>query len=281
MKPRPRTVSPLALAVTLTAMPFASGCPAKPGYAAELAAEARGHDWMSRVTDGDILRVLLRPPSVELPVVVAIVDSPPRTYRNPWHAAVDGMGLDPFVTMERHGLIEKVVVIQGRVPDIPTMNGEAFEYLKPHRYAAAQRGADVVVVVSGHRGESRWMNPAGLLYLSVVGLWLVPATHHEVTTYVDAVAVDVRDGTLLATASGDATVQRVRPMAILDEDETEEEAWILAYGRMLDRLANALGRAFGSAHHRSERGAGPMLGAPESAPPSDRGRPVVSEGGAS
>lgn len=60
------------------------------------------------------------------------------------------------------------------------------------------------------------MNPASALYLTIIGVWLVPGSHRDALTVAEGVLLDNRNEYLYAFARGEAESKSVRPGAYAD-----------------------------------------------------------------
>lgn len=248
-----RPSTPLRLVAALVAAAAASspGCASSHGFAAGLEAP-RGAGWLAGVTDDDIRGALaahdLR---LDPPVRVVLVDTA-RSREVTWGDAGDALIDASFQRLIDADLVKDVVVAASEVTPSPReATVESPEYLKPARLAAARRSGDVAVSLQVSARDDRWMNPLGVLYVSIVGLWLAPGHHHDVAARADAIAVDVRDGRVVAAASGEGRVSRVRPFALLDVDADRADAERAAVQALLPELAGELRSALRMARTRS------------------------------
>ncbi|MBK7977088.1 MAG: hypothetical protein IPK07_28770 [Deltaproteobacteria bacterium] len=226
----------------------ATGCAHPHGFAAALDVP-RGAGWLADVDD---LRAALGLPAhLEPPVRVVLVDGAD-SGRLGWGDVDDRLIEASFGRLMESALVSEVVRAGHEVSPSPreAMSGSP-TYLKPVRLAAARRSGDVAVALSTSTRDERWMNPLGVLYVSVVGLWLVPGHQHDVAARADAVAVAVRDGTVVATAAGHGRISRVRPLALLDEGRDRADAERAAIHALLPSLAEELRQTLRPAGVRS------------------------------
>ena len=182
----------------------------------------------------------------------AALDVPRGAGRLGWGDVDDRLIEASFGRLMESALVSEVVRAGHEVSPSPreAMSGSP-TYLKPVRLAAARRSGDVAVALSTSTRDERWMNPLGVLYVSVVGLWLVPGHQHDVAARADAVAVAVRDGTVVATAAGHGRISRVRPLALLDEGRDRADAERAAIHALLPSLAEELRQTLRPAGVRS------------------------------
>jgi hypothetical protein len=167
------------------------------------------------VTDADVARVLALRPQLGFPFRLAVWFRPPRTerwaqprfqWRDEDREAVLG-ALRPLVAS---GIVADVASITGA-----TVTGDD---LRAVRLAAARHGADAVLVVAGASDVDRYSNWAAVLYVTLVGLWVVPGSHADGIFLASASLWDVRNEFLYATAEAEGTSGKTRP-ALLLEDE--------------------------------------------------------------
>ena len=116
--------------------------------------------------------------------------------------------------------------------------------LRGIRLAAAQHGADAVLVVTGAEDTDCHANLLSLLYLTIVGSWIVPGTHADAIFLMDGAMWDVRNQYLYLSAEAEGLASRVRPIALLDEEEVIGEAKTRAVELFVPELLERL-RAIG------------------------------------
>jgi rhombotail lipoprotein len=69
-------------------------------------------------------------------------------------------------------------------------------------------------------------NDAAVLYWTLIGIWLVPGNVFEHRTVVQGILLDTRTGAILGTATGDAHLKRLTPLAFvsIQRDKLSREA---------------------------------------------------------
>ncbi len=174
------------------------------------------------VTDAEIARTLALRPQLTFPFRLAVWFRQPQKdhysrasvfrWRDEDREAVLG-ALRPLVA-ER--IVEEVVPIA----DV-TIAGED---LRAARLAAARHGADALLVITGASDVDRSQNAAALLYVTIVGFWIVPGTHADAMFLATGSLWDVRNEFLYATAEAEGTSGRTRPFALLEDGEVVAEA---------------------------------------------------------
>jgi hypothetical protein len=61
-----------------------------------------------------------------------------------------------------------------------------------------------------------YANPASELYFTIIGMWLVPATHRDALTVAEGMLFDNRNEYLYAFARGEGEQKTVRPLVYAD-----------------------------------------------------------------
>lgn len=92
------------------------------------------------------------------------------------------------------------------------------------RREAALAGVDAVLVIDKQDQTDRYENPLSFLYLTVVGMFLVPASHADTLAEVRGAIIDTNNGFLYAMSSGEGEAKSMRPLALLDSDDSRREA---------------------------------------------------------
>jgi len=88
--------------------------------------------------------------------------------------------------------------------------------LNAQRAAAARTRADALLIVNLATVTDDYVNLASALYISIIGLWIVPATHHDALTVVEGALLDNRNEYLYAFARGEGESKSVRPAMYVD-----------------------------------------------------------------
>jgi hypothetical protein len=88
--------------------------------------------------------------------------------------------------------------------------------LEAQRAAAARAHADALLIVNLPTSTDDYVNPASALYLTIVGMWLVPASHRDALTVAEGVLLDNRNQYLYAFARGEGESKSLRPAMYAD-----------------------------------------------------------------
>jgi hypothetical protein len=168
------------------------------------------------VTDAEIARVLALRPQLTFPFRLAVWFRPPRTERwsGPgfnWRDPDREMILSALGPLASDGVIAEIIPIADS-----TIVGDD---LRAVRLAAARHAADAVLIITGASDVDRYSNAAAMLYVTLVGLWLVPGSHADGIFLATASLWDVRNEFLYMAAEAEGTFGMTRPALLLEGDE--------------------------------------------------------------
>src|SRR5262249_32277552 len=139
--------------------------------------------------------------------------------------------------LKAEGVVADAYIMSGMFANGSTM--------KEVRLAAAQHGADAVLVLRGAYQTDSYLNFAAVLNLTLVGGFLVPASHRDPLFIMRGGLVDVGTGFLYATAESEGEGSIVRPTYLVEEKDAIEQAKKQALDRfgpeLIRRLLNLRG----------------------------------------
>lgn len=94
------------------------------------------------------------------------------------------------------------------------------------RSSAARMGCELLLVYVESDSTVDNFNDAAVLYWTLIGIWLVPGNVFEHRTVVQGILLDTRTGAILGTATGDAHLKRLTPLAFvsIQRDKLSREA---------------------------------------------------------
>src|SRR5262249_53268228 len=95
---------------------------------------------------------------------------------------------------------------------------------KELRLAAARHGADALLVLQGARPGGSYVTPAAVLNLTVVGGYVVPASHRDALFVLQGGLVDVGNGFLYASVEAEGEGRTVGPTFLVEEKVAVERA---------------------------------------------------------
>ncbi len=96
--------------------------------------------------------------------------------------------------------------------------------LKSVRLKAAQHGADAVLIIRGASQVDRYFNPLSLLYLTIVGSWIVPGTNVDALMILQGALWDVGNGYLYATADAEGETKTTGPSMLIGDKNALTES---------------------------------------------------------
>jgi hypothetical protein len=168
------------------------------------------------VTDAEIARILAMRPQLTFPFKLAIWFRPPPVERY-FRPRFQWRGEDRETVL---GAL-RPLVSEGFVAEIDAITDTTIlgDDLRAARLAAARHSADAVLVITGASDVDRYSNWASLLYVTLVGLWVVPGTHADGIFLAAGSLWDVRNEFLYATAEAEGTFGRTRPALLLENEE--------------------------------------------------------------
>lgn len=193
------------------------------------------------VADEDIRAALAVRPTAIPPLAVGVYFRParPRTGSPAWRApapAWSWRGEDKDVLLEADITSSELIASMFPIVD-PTVD---YDDVKGARLAAARHGADAVMIVTGAADVDAYSNPLSLLYLTIVGMWIVPGSHRDALFAANATLWDVATGYLYASAEAEGRGTLVRPLLFIDDDEAiaraRREALIALRDELLKRI---------------------------------------------
>jgi hypothetical protein len=123
--------------------------------------------------------------------------------------------------------------------------GNGAQDVKDLRVAAARCGADALLVIQGSTQVYEYKNPAALLNLTVVGGFLVPASHRDALFTMEGVLFDTNNGYVYAGVKAEGEGRVVRPTFIIESKDAVAKAQAQArdkFGPDLVRRLTSLAR---------------------------------------
>lgn len=187
------------------------------------------------VTDAEIAKALSLKPQLPHPFSVGIYFKEPEAGRwgtPSWHWSEEEKQkvLASAEGLKESGQVAKVFVINPSV-----VSGTD---LKSLRLAAAQHGADALLVISGATEVDSYHNSWAWTYVALATMLFVPANEVDVLFMTRAALWDVRNQYLYMTAEAESTKSQTRPAASVDERSALAEA----KKKSLDSLSEEIAR---------------------------------------
>ncbi len=147
--------------------------------------------------------------------------------------------------------LEEKLKVSGEVSAVFPLAGDLVigDRVEDLRMAAAQQGADALLVVSGTSAVDRYTGKFGWTYAALVTTLFVPASTYDALFMTRASLWDVRNGFLYMTAEAEDTKSHTAPLAWIEEkpliDKSKDSAiGLLAaeIGRQIEGLLGASGQ---------------------------------------
>jgi hypothetical protein len=113
------------------------------------------------------------------------------------------------------GIASEVVVLPSSLVAVCGDRDESCR-VDAERAAAARARADALLMVDLATDTDEYVNPASALYLTIIGMWLVPGTHRNALTVAEGVLIDNRNEYLYAFARGQGESKSLRPLIYAD-----------------------------------------------------------------
>ena len=201
------------------------------------------------LTDGKAAEVLQRKPQLSLPFRLGVFLRPqagrarlaadntrsvrPAEWR--WDREDERTVLFWTEAIKREGIISDAFII-------PSSRVSGFD-LEGLRQEAAENGADAILLISGISDVERYANYLSLLYLSGVGLWMVPGTNVDSLFLMDGAMWDVKGQYLYLRVESEGLSSSEGPAKLLKDEEVTDQAKRLAldsFGPELQRRIRAV-----------------------------------------
>lgn len=185
------------------------------------------HESPAQISDSDIQKALELKPQLSFPFRLAVYLQRDKAERTAYGDSLrslswrwEGEDKDNILSVAEKLRAEGVVSDIFIIP--PTR--VAKDDLAGIRLAAAEHGADAVLVVNGITDVDRYNNFASFLYLTVVGLWLVPGTHTDSLFVLDGAMWDVKNQYLYLSVESEGLASKTGPQMILKDRDSVVEA---------------------------------------------------------
>jgi hypothetical protein len=94
--------------------------------------------------------------------------------------------------------------------------------LRARRAAAARVQADALLILNVATEVDEYANPASILDLTLVGLWVIPGHHVNALTIVEGAMIDNRNEYLYVLARGEGEERMLRPFAYVRAEAAEQ-----------------------------------------------------------
>lgn len=227
---------------------FSLGCAAKKGF--DRGAIGENLYSAPEITEDEIKRILELKPQIKFPFKLGVYFSESyggwyrwygSNYRKWGKNEQETTWLDQLKT---EGIISDVVPISSVTV---TGHDDKKGFLKTIRFAAARHGVDAVLIVDYNCGVDRYNNYSAVLYLTILGGYLVPGTHSDALVIMKGALWDVRNEYLYLTVDAEGEAKKIGPAFILKDkdsvDLAKEKALKDFKEEVLARMRNLKGKS--------------------------------------
>jgi hypothetical protein len=186
--------------------------------------------------DKEIQEVRALKPQLKFPCRLAIYLKPPNGSDWRWTAQDKEILNSSAKILQQEGIASTIIPMGGMF----AKDGD----LKHLRMEAARTGADALLVIQGVQQTDSYLNPAAVLNLTIVGGFVIPASHRDTLFLIEGVLVDVGNGCLYASVESEGVGKIVRPTFLVDDKDAINRAKMKA----LEALGPELVRHIRSLH---------------------------------
>jgi hypothetical protein len=165
------------------------------------------------INDDDVKQAAAVKPQLTFPCRVAVyLDQPAHGESWRWTAKDKELMKSWAGSLKESGVVSDVVFMSG-------MFAPKDVSLKELRVTAAKYGADALFVVKAAAETDSYLNPASLLYATIIGGYLIPGSHRDSLFVMQGGLVDVANGYLYATVESEGEANLIRPTFILKDKD--------------------------------------------------------------
>ncbi|HLY07975.1 MAG TPA: hypothetical protein VKW04_01600 [Planctomycetota bacterium] len=196
--------------------------------------------------DADILRVEQARPQLQFPIRLAVF--PPSLFNRYTQGGepreTEGQRAEILAwgeTLRQEGIISDLILIPEILTTMTPSRSQGF--IKDIRMAAARVQADAVLVLRSTTTVDSYVNPLGLLDLTIVGMFLAPGHHKEALTIVEGLVLDNRNQYVYLAATSEGTGKTMAPLASIDATNAIREsrrAALKSFGDLLVKEARRM-----------------------------------------
>ncbi len=208
--------------------------------------ERMEHEARIFVDDPDVFQIEQVRPQLQIPFRLAVVP-PSMINRCAWGqpGETEGERAELMAWGERlkkEGIVSELIVIPEMLVGVNAAPGTTGAY-KAVRVAAARLGADAILVLRSVTETDSYINPLGLLDLTIVGLWVIPGHHKDTLTVVEGLLIDNRNQYVYFAGSAEGKGTQLAPALLLDEKDAVREsrcAALKAFGDLMVQQSRTL-----------------------------------------
>jgi hypothetical protein len=167
-------------------------------------------------TDTAIVEARGLKPQLHFPCRIAVYVRPSNTGDWRW-TPDDRAALEQWAAvLKQEGIASEVFLL----PEMLTGKGD----VKELRLAGAQCGADAVFIIQGTAQTDTYKNPGAVFNLTVVGGYLVPASHKDSLFVMEGILIDVDNGFIYAGLQVEGMGKVMRPTFVIEDKDSIAKA---------------------------------------------------------
>ncbi|MBI3854872.1 MAG: hypothetical protein HY293_04195 [Planctomycetes bacterium] len=178
--------------------------------------------------DEDVLKIDQLRPQIQFPFRLAVVP-PMQVTRGYWsepRGLMEGEREEILKwgeKLQKEGVVSEFMIIPQMLLDLGPDRSRA-SYVKSVRVAAARMQADAVLFLRTVTDTDSYINPLGVLDITIVGMFLIPGHQRDALTIVEGMVIDNRNQFLYFAGSGDGTGSATAPLAMFDRRDAVAES---------------------------------------------------------
>lgn len=178
--------------------------------------ESRLHHDSEKVIDKDVEKIQTLKPQIRFPCRVAVAVR--ADGRGEWRwSPKDRQAMHSWgESLRKEGIASEVVFMSKMFT--------CGDDLKGLRASAAKYGADALLVIAGSAATDSRLNALAILNATVVGGFVVPASHRDALFQIEGGFVDVNNGYLYAAVEAEGEGSTLAPTFVIEEKDAIEKA---------------------------------------------------------
>jgi hypothetical protein len=179
--------------------------------------QERLNDGSLQTSDTSVAEVRGLKPQLQFPCRIAVYMKPgEHDWR--WSPEDKAAMLQWGEVLKHEGIASDVFTL----PDLLVSDGKAD--VKGLRLAAARCGADALLVIHGAAQTDSYKNFATVFDLTIVGGYVIPASHRDSLFAIEAVLLDVDNGYIYTAVQAEGEGKIIRPTFVIDDKDAVAKA---------------------------------------------------------
>jgi rhombotail lipoprotein len=172
-------------------------------------------------------------PQAEIPLKIAVM--PPKRWQ--------GISIEERKVIEtwgkklkETGFVESLEIIPKSLFPACDYQSDSNCYLNESRIAGARLGADAILFLNDSTVTDSYINFAGILDITIVGMWVVPSHHRDSYSVYEASLFDINNGYLYAVSEGHGENKTLNPLMYTEYDTGQKDARVQALNDLGEKL---------------------------------------------